>query len=125
MGLEGLVSKHRDRAYRGGPCRHWVKIKNPELAGDEAGRRSGLVAVMERPQKITFGEMRESGVRGLLIYCADYHLQPLDSDQRRSTTSGYPTLSPGSCVRPAATRVQMSGRISVGTRKNRLWLSLM
>jgi len=24
------------------------------------------------PQKITFGEMREMGVRGLLIYCADY-----------------------------------------------------
>ena len=32
MGLEGLVSKHRDRPYRGGPCRHWVKIKNPESA---------------------------------------------------------------------------------------------
>jgi ATP-dependent DNA ligase len=30
MGLEGLVSKHRDRAYRGGPCRHWVKVKNPD-----------------------------------------------------------------------------------------------
>jgi len=30
MGLEGLVSKHRDRAYRGGPCRHWVKVKNPK-----------------------------------------------------------------------------------------------
>ena len=26
-----------------------------------------------RPQKITLGEMRQSGVRGLLIYCADYH----------------------------------------------------
>jgi hypothetical protein len=26
-----------------------------------------------RPQKITFGEMRDMGVRGLLIYCADYH----------------------------------------------------
>jgi hypothetical protein len=26
----------------------------------------------ERPQKITFGEMREMGVRGVLIYCADY-----------------------------------------------------
>jgi hypothetical protein len=25
------------------------------------------------PQKITFGEMRSSGARGLLIYCADYH----------------------------------------------------
>ena len=24
-------------------------------------------------QKITFGEMRAAGVRGLLIYCADYH----------------------------------------------------
>ena len=26
----------------------------------------------DRPQKITFAEMREMGVRGLLIYCADY-----------------------------------------------------
>jgi hypothetical protein len=26
----------------------------------------------DRPQKITFGEMRESGSRGVLIYCADY-----------------------------------------------------
>jgi len=25
-----------------------------------------------REQKITLGEMRESGVRGLLIYCSDY-----------------------------------------------------
>ena len=25
-----------------------------------------------RPQKITFGDMREMGQRGLLIYCADY-----------------------------------------------------
>jgi hypothetical protein len=24
------------------------------------------------PQKITFAEMREMGVRGLLVYCADY-----------------------------------------------------
>ena len=26
-----------------------------------------------RQQKITIGEMRSSGVRGLLIYCSDYH----------------------------------------------------
>jgi hypothetical protein len=26
-----------------------------------------------RPQKITFGDMREMGVRGVLIYCADFH----------------------------------------------------
>jgi hypothetical protein len=25
-----------------------------------------------RPRKITFGEMRDMGVRGILVYCADY-----------------------------------------------------
>ena len=29
MGLEGIVSKRRDRAYTPGKCRHWVKTKNP------------------------------------------------------------------------------------------------
>jgi hypothetical protein len=28
---------------------------------------------MDRPEKITFAEMRDMGVRGLLIYCSDYH----------------------------------------------------
>jgi bifunctional non-homologous end joining protein LigD len=28
MGLEGLVSKRRDRPYRGGPSKDWVKVKN-------------------------------------------------------------------------------------------------
>ena len=27
---------------------------------------------MDRPTKISFGDMPEAGVRGLLIYCADY-----------------------------------------------------
>jgi hypothetical protein len=27
---------------------------------------------VERPQKITLGEMRASGVRGVLIYCSDF-----------------------------------------------------
>jgi bifunctional non-homologous end joining protein LigD len=29
MGLEGIVSKHLDRAYGGGRCKHWLKVKNP------------------------------------------------------------------------------------------------
>jgi bifunctional non-homologous end joining protein LigD len=29
MGLEGIVSKHMDRAYRAGRSTHWLKIKNP------------------------------------------------------------------------------------------------
>ena len=28
IGLEGLVSKRRDRPYRGGPSKHWLKTKN-------------------------------------------------------------------------------------------------
>lgn len=28
MGLEGLVSKRRDRPYEGGRCRYWIKVKN-------------------------------------------------------------------------------------------------
>ena len=28
MGLEGMVSKHRESAYRGGRFRHWIKVKN-------------------------------------------------------------------------------------------------
>ena len=28
MGLEGLVSKRRDRPYRGGRSKYWVKVKN-------------------------------------------------------------------------------------------------
>jgi hypothetical protein len=39
---------------------------------------------LTRPQKITFGEMRSSGVRGLLIYCADFrcsHSTAISGDQ--------------------------------------------
>ena len=38
----------------------------------------------EKPQKITFAEMREMGVRGILIYCADYrrsHSTAVSADQ--------------------------------------------
>jgi hypothetical protein len=36
-----------------------------------------------RPQKITFGEMRSTGVRGVLIYCSDYrsHSIAISADQ--------------------------------------------
>jgi hypothetical protein len=30
----------------------------------------------DRPTKITFAEMRDMGVRGILIYCADYRCAP-------------------------------------------------
>jgi hypothetical protein len=35
-------------------------------------RFNSAMRALTRPQKITFQEMRSSGVRGILIYCADY-----------------------------------------------------
>ena len=38
----------------------------------------------ERPQKITFGEMRDMGVRGVVVYCQDYkhsHSTAMSADQ--------------------------------------------
>jgi ATP-dependent DNA ligase len=29
MGLEGIVAKRRDRAYRSGRSPDWIKVKNP------------------------------------------------------------------------------------------------
>jgi bifunctional non-homologous end joining protein LigD len=33
LGAEGIVSKHRERAYRPGPSKGWLKIKNPAAPG--------------------------------------------------------------------------------------------
>jgi ATP-dependent DNA ligase len=30
LGIEGLVSKRNDRAYRAGVSPNWLKVKNPE-----------------------------------------------------------------------------------------------
>lgn len=47
------------------------------------------MAALTRPTKIiTFAEMREQGVRGILIYCADYHCN------RSIALSGDPTPRP-------------------------------
>jgi bifunctional non-homologous end joining protein LigD len=35
MGLEGLVSKHRERPYRPGRCDHWIRMKNREYRVQE------------------------------------------------------------------------------------------
>jgi hypothetical protein len=39
---------------------------------------------MSRPQKITFAEMRDMGVRGVVVYCPDYkcsHSVAMNADQ--------------------------------------------
>jgi ATP-dependent DNA ligase len=48
FGLEGLVSKHKDRSYRGGRQPHWIKVKNrshPALEWVKESRsRKGVVS---------------------------------------------------------------------------------
>jgi hypothetical protein len=34
-----------------------------------------MSGMTDRPQKITFAEMRDMGVRGLLVYCADINVR--------------------------------------------------
>ena len=41
MGLEGLVSKHKDRAYRVGRSPHWIKVKNPKSPAMSRAKDSG------------------------------------------------------------------------------------
>jgi hypothetical protein len=77
-----------------------------------------------RPQKITFGEMRDSGVRGLLIYCSDYRCSHSIAVARINglITSGCLIWKRGSSVRVAARGALMSGRTSTGTsRLSRQW----
>jgi hypothetical protein len=49
---------------------------------------------MQRPQKITFGEMRESGVFGVVVFCGDYRCShsttlPADRWPDQRPTIGY------------------------------------
>jgi hypothetical protein len=43
--------------------------RNRAAISDVAGDGDEMV---DRPQKITFAEMRDMGICGLLVYCADY-----------------------------------------------------
>jgi hypothetical protein len=45
------------------------------------------------PQKITFGEMREMGIRGLLVYCSDYHCSYWIAISGDSMARSRPTLN--------------------------------
>ncbi len=74
-----------------------------------------VIETTSRPQKITFGEMREMGVRDVLIYCRDHHCSHVIAisaeqwaDVRLSDIeSQFVCAAP-----PAASAVPMCGRTS-------------
>jgi ATP-dependent DNA ligase len=38
LGAEGIVSKKVDGTYRSGPCRAWIKVRNPASVGEQRER---------------------------------------------------------------------------------------
>jgi hypothetical protein len=62
--------------------------QKPEQPSDEARGRGRLAQMTERLQKITFGDMRDSGVHGVVVYCSDYRCAP-----RGGHASGDPSLA--------------------------------
>lgn len=81
----------------------------------EPAERTALYPI-GRPVKITLGEMRSTGIRGLIIFCADYRcshnitLPPAYVD-RWPDTSGFQISSrgSGSCARSAVSAAPISG----------------
>jgi hypothetical protein len=64
---------HRPNASVATPralCAHAAKAQYPAASIPNGSAESWSMS--DRPQKITFRDMRESGVRGVLIYCSDY-----------------------------------------------------
>jgi len=79
-------------------------------------RRRTLTHADGRRLKITFGEMREMGLRGALVFCADYrcgHSVALSADRWADDVMMYAclTLSRGSSAKLVVGAAPTSGRI--------------
>jgi hypothetical protein len=76
----------------------------------------GRMPALTRQEKITFGEMRAFGVRGLLIYCSDYkcsHSTTMSADR-------WPDDVRLSDIEPLFTR-QVCGQRGADVRPNFSW----
>ena len=92
-----------------------VSLKTLSLCcNTQAKNHVGTIPVP--PRKITFAEMRDMGVGGVLIYAPTI----VAATRSRSAPmaglmmSGCPILSPALRVEPAASAVPTCGRISIG-----------
>jgi hypothetical protein len=71
-------------------------------------------------RKITLGEMRASGVRGLLVYCSDFrcsHWTAISGDRWPDPFRLY-EIEPRFAAKPAAPRARMSDQISIGKKSD-------
>ena len=69
MGLEGLVSKRRDRPYRGGRSKDWMKVKKPQAPSNGAreGRVLMILRCADRPYRAWTDESKEILRRSCLL----------------------------------------------------------
>jgi ATP-dependent DNA ligase len=83
MGLEGIVSKRKDSAYRSGRSPDWLKMKNPAAAGHDTGGRGGL-----EQKEMTVGATMDDDPQELLT-TARHHCQAIQTiiDQLTETKS--------------------------------------
>ena len=51
-------------------------------------RAAEIVGDVRPSEKITFAEMHDSGVRGILVYCADYRCSQPFNQRNRETALG-------------------------------------
>src|SRR5262249_39579085 len=63
MGLEGIVSKRKDSAYRSGRSTDWLKMKNSGLLGGEAGSGGGLGALIAPAGTLSAASHKTSTLR--------------------------------------------------------------
>jgi hypothetical protein len=74
--------------------------------------------MMTYPQKITFGELRASGVHDVLVYCRDHrctHHVTISAD-RWPDHVRLSDIEPDFVCTAAASAARRCGRISTGTR---------
>jgi ATP-dependent DNA ligase len=72
FGLEGLVSKHRDRPYRGGRQKHWIKVENRKASGNES--RDGYFCVTSRNMRHCLYFIAKW--RSPLHICSEHYAKP-------------------------------------------------
>src|SRR5450755_2190528 len=78
--IGGVIRSTVQRAL----CAHAEHAQAVAASLDARSAESWAMPETVRQQKITFGEMRASGARGLLIYCSDYkcsHSTAISADQ--------------------------------------------
>ncbi len=76
MGLEGIISKHRDRPYRRGKQQHWVKVKDRLRNGTGALETSHRPALIRRPRSVPRRSARSARLMDLATLANGEDLRP-------------------------------------------------